>query len=343
LRVSEGEVGGVEEVAVELEVGCEVGDEVRGAVEGVAYDGVAEGLGVDADLVGAAGFDADFDEGEGTVGATDAFEDVEVGDGGASVGAASRHAGAAEEIAGDGEGDGGVVFFYVAVQEGEIGFRDLPLGEHLAELAMGAVVFGDEDEAAGLLVEAMDDAGAEIAAYVGEFGEVEEKRVDQGASVAFVVRDTRAGVDHHAGGFVDDGEVLVFVKDFEGDVFGNGVEGGGLRGAFDLDGFAAVEFLFRLGGVAVDADLVGFDEELNPGAGDVGEGLGEVLIETEIGGGGVCDEAADGGVGVFFEVVEVDEGDWRWSGFFDASGGAVLGFYGAAALALGEHVLRRHG
>jgi hypothetical protein len=95
--------------------------------------------------------------------------------------------------------------------------------------------------------------------------------------------------------------------------------------------------------VAVDSDLAGFDEELDAGAADVGEGLGEVLIEAEVRGGGVGGEGADAGVGVFFEVVEVDDGDWGWSGFFDASGGAVLGFYGAAALALGEHVLRRHG
>jgi hypothetical protein len=221
LRVREGEVGGVEEVAGELEVRCEVGDDVRGAVEGVADDGVAEGLGVDANLVGAAGFYADFDEGEEAVGAGDPFEDVEVGDGGASVGAAGGHAGAADQVAGDGEGDGGVVFFYVAVEESEVGLGDLALGEHLAELAVGAVVFGDEDEAAGLLVEAMDDAGAEVAAYVGELGEVEEESVDESASVAAVGftggcegGGAGSGVDHHPGGFVDDSEVLVFVEDF---------------------------------------------------------------------------------------------------------------------------------
>jgi hypothetical protein len=104
-----------------------------------------------------------------------------------------------------------------------------------------------------------------------------------------------------------------------------------------------VEFLFGLGGVAIDADLAGFDEELNAGAADVREGLGEVLVETEVGGGGVGGEGADAGVGVFFDFVEVDDWDWGWRGFFYASGGAVLGFYGAAALALGEHVLRRHG
>jgi hypothetical protein len=76
--VKEGEVGGVEEVAGELQVGGEAGDEVRGAVEGVADDGVAEGLGVDADLMGAAGFDANFDESEGAIRSSETFEYVEV-------------------------------------------------------------------------------------------------------------------------------------------------------------------------------------------------------------------------------------------------------------------------
>ena len=76
--VREREVGGVEEVAGELEVGWEVGDEVRGAVEGVADDGVAEGLRVDADLVSAASLDADFDERERTIGSGETFENVEV-------------------------------------------------------------------------------------------------------------------------------------------------------------------------------------------------------------------------------------------------------------------------
>jgi hypothetical protein len=137
--------------------------------------------------------------------------------------------------------------------------------------------------------------------------------------------------------------VLVFVEDLEGDVFGCRVEWGWLGGALDLDGFAAAEFLFGLGGMAVDADLAGFDEELDAGSGDVGESLGEVLVESEIGGGGVGGEGADACFGVFFQVVEVDDGDRGRKFGFDASGGAVLGFYGVAALALGEHVLRRHG
>jgi hypothetical protein len=74
----------------------------------------------------------------------------------------------------------------VTVEEGYVSLGDLALGEHLTEFAVRAVVFGDDDEAAGLFVEAMDDAGAEFAAYVGEFVEVEEERVDEGAAVARV-------------------------------------------------------------------------------------------------------------------------------------------------------------
>src|SRR5205823_6242872 len=101
-----GQVGGVKEVTSELELGGEARNEVRRAIEGVADNGVAEGLSMDADLVSAAGFDADFDKGEGAIRSNETFEDVEVRDGGAygwiGHGAAGRHAGAADEVTGDG-------------------------------------------------------------------------------------------------------------------------------------------------------------------------------------------------------------------------------------------------
>ncbi len=158
-----------------------VGDGVGRAVEVVADDGVAEGLEMDADLVGAAGFDFDFDEGEGAVCGGYALDDVDVGNGTAAVWATGGHAGAADEVAGYGEGDGGVVLGDVAVDEGEVGFGDLAVREHVAELAVGGVVLGYEDDAGGLLVEAMDDAGAEVAIDVGEMVEVMKESVDEGA------------------------------------------------------------------------------------------------------------------------------------------------------------------
>ena len=104
--------------------------------------------------------------------------------------------------------------------------------------------------------------------------------------------------------------------------------GAGLWGAFDLDGFAAEEFLFGLGGVAVDADLAGFDEELDAGAGDVGNGLGEVLVEAEVGGGGVGGEGADvrGARSLRSQRLRIrGRGLGGGVGLFDAAGGAVLG------------------
>ena len=60
----------MKEVSVEFEwlgVAGRANDD-GGLRRGVADDGVAEGLHVDADLVGAAGLDADLDQGEGAVG-----------------------------------------------------------------------------------------------------------------------------------------------------------------------------------------------------------------------------------------------------------------------------------
>jgi hypothetical protein len=46
---------------------------------------------------------------------------------------------------------------------------------------VGAVVLGDDDDATGLLVETVDDAGAEFAADLRELVEVTEESVDDGS------------------------------------------------------------------------------------------------------------------------------------------------------------------
>jgi hypothetical protein len=53
----------------------------------------------------------------------------------------------------------------VSVEKREVSLGDQAAGEEIAEFAVGAVVLGDQDKAAGLLIEAVDDAGSEIAAY----------------------------------------------------------------------------------------------------------------------------------------------------------------------------------
>jgi len=297
------------------------GDVVGGAVECVADYGMAECLEVDADLVGAACLDADLDEGEvAVVGGVDALKHLDVRDGGADTftisGAASGHADASDEVTADGEVDGDVVFckaaLEVSVDEGDIGLFELAGGEHLAELAMRAVVFGNEDDSAGLFVEAVDDARAEFAADLRELVEVMEESVDEGSAVALVDFSrgsvAGAGVDHHACGLVDDGQVLVLVKDVEGDVLGEGVERWRVGSAFDLDLLAALEFELGFGWLAVDANLSVLDEQLDAGAGDIGDGLGKVLVEAEAGGLGGCGEGAGTVLGFVFNFEDRDDG-----------------------------------
>ena len=47
---------------------------------------------------------------------------------------------------------------------------------------MGGLGLGDDHEAGGVLVQAVDDAGAEVAADAGQVGDEGEQGVDQGVS-----------------------------------------------------------------------------------------------------------------------------------------------------------------
>ena len=54
--------------------------------------------------------------------------------------------------------------------------------------------------------------------------------------------NTGSGMDDHAGGFVDDGEVFVFVDDVERNVFGFET-GGGFFGQVDVDLVVCPQFV----------------------------------------------------------------------------------------------------
>ena len=99
-------------------------------------------------------------------------EGAPVGAGFASAGddeaAASGHSDAALGVAGDGEVDGSRGVVEAAFDESDVGLLDLAAAEGFAEFRVGEVVFGDEDDAGGLFVEAMDDAGAEDVAALRE-------------------------------------------------------------------------------------------------------------------------------------------------------------------------------
>jgi len=116
---------------------------------------------------------------------------------------------------------------------------------------------------------------------------VVEQGVDESAAIAGIVGGSGSGVDHHAGGLVDDGEIVVFENDVEGDFFGDGAQGKRVGRSGDGDLFFAIAFQTErgLGMRAVDQNFSTLDELLDAGAADFcliefGELEGQVLVEA---------------------------------------------------------------
>lgn len=126
---------------------------------------------------------------------------------------------------------------------------------------MCRVVLGDNDAAGRSLIEAMNDAGPFHTTDAGKTAAtVMQERVNERVLEVACCR-----VDNHAGRFVDDDEVVVFVEDFEGDCFRLGFEG--TRGGnLDGDAVAGTDFVAGFGWLVVDERMVVFDELLEKGA-----------------------------------------------------------------------------
>ena len=228
VRLRKAKFGGVEEIAVQRGQHDLSDAKLRGrAVKRVADHRMSKGRKMNADLVCAAGVKLHFEE----RGGIDTGQDVPVGAGFASVteddAAVSSHAGAALGVASDGQVDGAATFLHLAVHEGDVGFLDLALAEAFAESGVSGVIFGDEDDAGGVFVEAMHDAGAKSVATLRQSLTPTKEGVDECA-----VRGTGTGVYGHAGGFVDGNDVGVFVEDVDGNGFGLGAK---RRTRLDLD------------------------------------------------------------------------------------------------------------
>jgi predicted ABC-type ATPase len=210
--VDEGEVAGVEGEAVGRFVGV--------AVHGVAEDGVAVGFELDADLVLAAGVELAAEVGDFLLGVglhhevaedgefalADVFGDVHF----AGVGVFE------EEIF-----ELGFVFFGDAVDDDIVAAGDGVLEELFLEGAEGIPGAGEDEEAGGVAVEAVDEVDLVFAVLLLEV--VGEEFGDEGAFFLGV------GGGEEAVGFVDDEDVGVEVDDLQA------VGEGGFLGAFGTD------------------------------------------------------------------------------------------------------------
>ena len=246
---------------------------------------------MDADLVGAAGVEIAADEGGGAEPGEDFVTCAGSFPGAGGIGK-NGHLLAVVGGTADDIGDGAGWFFRDAGGDAKIGLGIGALGELSGEVLVGLVVAGDDHAAAGIFIEPVDDAGAVHPADGGEWAEVVEKSVYEGA-----ICIARCGVDDHAVGFVDNREVSVLVEDRERDVLGEGF-GRGIGRDFDGDFRPFGNGRLGFGCFAVEADVARFYERLETGAGELGEMGGQDVVEPLAGIGGRSGEGG-GRVGSF--------------------------------------------
>lgn len=178
------------------------------AIEPIAQKRMAERGEMDADLVGAPGLEPHFEpRGESAC----CLEHAIVADGPL---AACHHChplaipGVAADRSVDGTGGG----IRDPAHHPLVDPLDAVDGELGGKPEMGAVVFGGDEDAADVAVEAVDDAGAGDAADAGEAGSaVGEEGVDEGAGGVAGCR-----MYHRSCGFDQDEEVFVLVEDVKG-------------------------------------------------------------------------------------------------------------------------------
>ena len=198
--MSEAEALGVEELARNFSY---AGERVYPAVDGIAGDGATCLGGVNADLVGAAGVKIEFEE----AGSWPGGDNFPIGFG-SSAASANGHALAGDGMASDGSFPSAGVSAGASENEGDIGFFCFTITELATEFAVGGVVFCGDNQAGGFAVEAVDDSWTVGATAWGEFtiAVMEEGGGERAGGAPC------AWVNVHAGGFIEDENVRVFVN-----------------------------------------------------------------------------------------------------------------------------------
>ena len=217
------------------------------AVGLVAEEGVADVLHVGSYLMGAAGLEAAFDEGD----VAELLDYAPVGDGilaYAGVGGGDCHAQAVLGVAGDVALDASLVGVEVAPDEAVVDAVSVVDEELLAEGSLCLRRLGDDEQAAGVFVDAVDEAYlGTVGVEGGNVAHVPCHGIDEGA-----VEIACSGMHHHAGGLVDDHEDVVLIDDVEGYVFG--VDGAVVLGNVEHEGddVARTHLVVALDGTAAD-------------------------------------------------------------------------------------------
>ncbi len=300
-------------------------DAARRAVARIANDGMAGSGEVDANLVRASGVETGFEEGEsGASGAIavragspesrpegsgfgtgaratwggrghfvggQAQEDAPGGECGASSLGSGRqaggHAGAAAQVACNGQVDAAGIVFDAAVDERQIGLFDLPGSKEASQAAVGVVVPSDEEDSGSVFVKPVDDARPCGSAEGGQAAEAQGEGVGDGAG-----GEAGSGMDGEAGRLIHGDEIVIFVEEIERNGFGRGDERS--RGdELDLDGFARLEAMAWARGGAADPNVASSDFLLDARPAHLRQAIGQPAIQALAGVIRACLEAAN--------------------------------------------------
>ena len=198
------------------------------AVDRVSRDGVADPRHMHADLVRAAGLEAAAQVRILPV----ARDDLPVRHGLAAVLLRNGHALAVARVAADGRIDRAAVLAEAAADDALIGAAQRVVAELGGKAPVGKVVLRHDEQAGRVAVDAVDDAGAALAAHAGQaVAAVIEQGVDERAVLVPGGR-----VDDEALRLIDDEHVPVLIDDIERDILRGGLDGPRLRQGDGVDG-----------------------------------------------------------------------------------------------------------
>ena len=280
--MGEGQLVSVEELAGDF---CRASQGVYAPIDGIACDGATCGGGVDADLMGTTGVQAEFKQ----TGAGPGAEDFPIGFC-RTTPTSDRHPLAGHGVAADRPIPRACISTGPAEDESEVGFFRFPVTELSAEFAVGSIIFRGDENAGGFAIETVNDAGTIGGASGGELAFTMVKEGGgEGSGGA-----TCTGVDVHSGSLVDDEDVLVLMEDVEGKILGGHIAWSGSRNA-DGDSDFGGEKIAGADRFSREGDSILLHPLL-----DAGAGLSAESGESDIGPVVLIERGGDAGPDPFF-------------------------------------------
>lgn len=216
-------------------------------------------LKMDANLVGASRMQSGFDR----RGVLEEFEHTVRGPGFAAITCRHSHPLSVRGMARDCRVDFSGGFRHSATYERLINLHHGALGKLRSQTQVGGIIFGDDEAAARILVQTMDDAGPCHAANPAEFPLTMEQNGVHDSMLA--VASTR--MDHHSRRFVEHEKVFVLVQNIKGQVLGQHFGRFGF-GPMHVNLFPRMRMMRWADHLTINANMTFFNQSLNRSSGD---------------------------------------------------------------------------